>query len=120
MQAGQSIVIQMKQELQAMKSALEKEKKMTLEAMSELKEANIGLELKEKVISTIKGQVETLGAELEQVQTGMMKKEKLLNEKLSKAKAKLIAEQKERKNLEGRLKDSQQALQQRQEDILAL
>ena len=49
-----------------------------------------------------------------------MKKEKLLHEKLAKAKTKLQIEQKDRKNLEGRLKDSQQALQQRQEDIVAL
>ena len=36
----------------------------------------------------------------------MMKKEKVLHDKLSKAKAKLANEQKERKNLEARLKDS--------------
>ena len=45
----------MKQELQQMKSALDKEKNMTMEAMTELKEAKIGLELKDKVCSTIQG-----------------------------------------------------------------
>ena len=77
-----------------------------------MKEAKLALDLKDKVCTTIKGQVDSLGQELEQVQTGMVKKEKQHLEKLSKAKSKFATEQKERKNLEARLKDSQSALQQ--------
>ena len=43
----------------------------------------------------------------------MVKKEKALHEKLSRAKMKAQHEHKEKKNLDARLKDSQQALQAR-------
>ena len=66
--------------------------------------------MKDKVCATIRNQVESLGAELEQAQSAMLKKEKALHEKLAKAKSKTLHEQKERKNLDSRLKDSQQAL----------
>ena len=68
--------MQLKQELQGVKNVLEKERSKNEEQSSELKEAKLELDLKDKVCSTIKGQVESLGAELESVQGGMIKKEK--------------------------------------------
>lgn len=103
-----------------MKADYEKERGMREELEAALKEAKVGLDVKDKVCATIRSQVESLGAELEQVQSAMVKKEKALHDKLSKAKAKRLHEQKERKNLDARLKDSQQALSARQEEILAL
>lgn len=69
---------------------------------------------------TIKSQVDNLVSELENRQQTVFKKEKTLQDKLVKAKAKMQGEIKERKNVEARLKDNQGALVQRQEEVLAL
>lgn len=68
------------------------------------------LQSKEKVCVTIKSQVDNLVSELERMQSTVLKKEKGLQDKLAKSKGKLQNETKERKNIEGRLKDNQSAL----------
>ena len=56
---------------------------------------------------TIKSQVDNLVSELERMQSTVLKKDTKIQDKLAKAKGKLQTETKERKNLEGRLKDNQ-------------
>ena len=55
MQFGQTMLAQMKQELQGVKAELENERNAREDQEVALKEAKLGLDLKDKVCSTIKG-----------------------------------------------------------------
>ena len=68
MQHGQSLLLQTREELQCVRADFDKERAKREELEAALKEAKVGLDVKDKVCATIRNQVESLGSELEQVQ----------------------------------------------------